>query len=42
MPEMESKPGTQGDGTAPAGVDSPGTYVPVSQTPCPAADTLPK
>lgn len=31
--EPSSSKGNQGDGTAPAGIDSPGTFVPLDKTP---------
>ncbi len=37
-----STPGNQGDGTAPAEVDSPGTYVPLSQEPHNVESTMPE
>lgn len=39
--EMESSKGIQGDSTAPAGIQSPGTFVPLSQEPHSAESSLP-
>ena len=39
--EMESSKGIQGDGTAPGGIQSPGTFVPLSQEPHNAESSLP-
>lgn len=39
--EMESSKGIQGDSTAPSGIQSPGTFVPLSQEPHSAESSLP-
>lgn len=39
--EMESSKGNQGDNTAPANIQSPGTFIPLSQTPNSAEGSLP-
>lgn len=41
MADMEANtPGCQGDNTAPPEVQSPGTFVPLTQDPKPIADTI--